>query len=69
MQGDKLASGGSSATFPAPRISQAKWDAIWEDEPSTVEPPVLDQETINEIAEISQANVHVWNVKTLRDGK
>ena len=29
MQGNKLASGAKSATFPPPKVSQAKWDRIF----------------------------------------
>lgn len=32
MRGDILASGGRSAQFLPPKISQEKWDKIWEDE-------------------------------------
>lgn len=32
MRGDILASGGRSAQFLPPKISQEKWDKIWETE-------------------------------------
>jgi hypothetical protein len=34
MRGDALARGARSATFGPAKISQAKWDAIWETESS-----------------------------------
>ena len=34
MRGDILASGGRSAQFLPPKISQEKWDAIWKEEKS-----------------------------------
>jgi hypothetical protein len=36
MQGDKLASGGKSATFGPPAVTQKKWDAIWKEETQVV---------------------------------
>ena len=36
--GDRLASGSSSAAFPASeKLTQEKWDAIWKDEPKQEE--------------------------------
>jgi hypothetical protein len=36
-QNDKLASGGESATYTMPQVSQEKWDAIWDEEEETTE--------------------------------
>lgn len=35
MSGDRLARGARSATFGPAKVSQAKWDKIWADEPET----------------------------------
>ena len=38
MRGDALARGARSATFPPAKVSQAKWDAVWAEEPKEENP-------------------------------
>ena len=65
--GDRLASGGRSATFPsAPPITQEKWDAIWVSGPTGVvienyEHPEQ-RWTLEEMAD----HLHVGTNKTVR---
>jgi hypothetical protein len=43
MVGDRLARGAKSATFGPAKISQSKWDAIWEPE-QTIQESITDGE-------------------------
>ena len=47
MAGDALARGAKSATFGPAKVSQAKWDAIWEDEPTAKQEKSKEAEKIN----------------------
>lgn len=44
MRGDALARGARSATFPPAKVSQAKWDAVWAEEPKEENPESKNEE-------------------------
>ena len=44
MRGDALARGARSATFQPAKVSQARWDAIWAEEPKEETPESKNEE-------------------------